>query len=95
MTSYLFTSSLPPSSLSPPSFPSPRSLDMSFNRVRVVEGLSPLVNLRELYLIQNKITQLQGLECLTSLTMLELGSNRIRVGGWWAGHDGWRPSVAQ
>ena len=56
-----------------------RSLDMSFNRIRVVEKLNPLVNLRELFLIQNKISRIEGLDCLRNLTMLELGSNRIRV----------------
>lgn len=35
--------------------------------------------LKELYLTKNKIRKIQGLEGFTSLRILELGSNRLRV----------------
>ena len=56
-----------------------RFLDLSFNLIRVIEGLSTLTGLTDLYLINNKITVIDGLQTLTNLTMLELGSNRLRV----------------
>jgi hypothetical protein len=34
---------------------------------------------RDLFLVSNKICVIEGLETLTTLTQLELGSNRIRV----------------
>lgn len=54
-------------------------LDLSFCGIREIAHLDALVNLRELYLVQNKITAIKGLESLAQLTMLELGANRIRV----------------
>jgi len=56
-----------------------RSLDLSFNNIRVIGGLSSLVKLEKLFLINNKVKKIEQLEQLTSLTMLELGDNRIRV----------------
>eukprot|EP00301_Raphidiophrys_heterophryoidea_P024590 c8036_g1_i1.p1 GENE.c8036_g1_i1~~c8036_g1_i1.p1 ORF type:complete len:334 (-),score=80.35 c8036_g1_i1:206-1156(-) len=56
-------------------------LDASFNELRVIEPhLASLTNLKELYLINNKITDIdaKGLVPLSALTLLELGSNRIR-----------------
>ena len=58
---------------------SDRSLDLSFNHIRVIDGLSLLTNLTDLYLINNKLTKIESLSALTNLTMLELGSNRLRV----------------
>ncbi|KAL8438822.1 hypothetical protein Efla_003859 [Eimeria flavescens] len=68
-----------------------RVLDLSFNKIRKIENLGPLVNLQELFLSSNKISKagfplsqhiIEGLETLTELRLLELGSNRIRrVGG--------------
>ena len=55
------------------------SLDLSFNRVKHIRNLDCLTKLRELYLVQNKISKIEGLEHLQSLTCLELGANRIRV----------------
>ena len=54
-------------------------LDLSFNHIQVIERLEGAVSLQKLFLIQNKITKIENLSCLTTLTMLELGSNRIRV----------------
>ena len=56
-----------------------RFLDLSFNHIRVIEGISTLTNLTDLYFINNKLTVIDGLQALTNLTMLELGSNRLRV----------------
>jgi len=55
------------------------SLDMSFNNIKAIKGLSTLVKLEKLYLINNKIKKIENLDYLTCLTMLELGDNRIRV----------------
>lgn len=56
-----------------------RTLDLSFNTVKVMENLTALVELEELYLIQNNISKIEGLTMLSSLTSLELGANKIRV----------------
>lgn len=53
-------------------------LDLSYNNIRIIEGLSELHTLETLYLTENKITKIQNLENLTNLRLLELGSNRIR-----------------
>ena len=58
---------------------STRVLDLCFNRIRKVEGLENLTNLKKLYLVQNKLTAIENIGHLTELRMLELGSNRIRV----------------
>lgn len=39
-----------------------------------------MVNLTDLYFVQNRISKIEGLEGLTKLRNLELGANRIRVG---------------
>ena len=54
-------------------------LDLSFNNLLCIENLDSLVKLEKLFLIQNKISAIGNLSTLTSLTMLELGSNRVRV----------------
>ena len=56
-----------------------RILDLSFNRIRKIEGVSKLEKIEKLYFVQNKISAIENLECLHSMTMLELGANRIRV----------------
>ena len=40
--------------------PSDRRLDLSFNRIRTIEHLETLTNLKELYLISNKISVIGG-----------------------------------
>lgn len=56
-----------------------QSLDLSFNLLRKIANLESLTSLKILYLIQNKISTIEGLEHLSStLTSVELGSNRIR-----------------
>lgn len=55
-------------------------LDLSFNNIRTLENLSNLQNLKQLYLVSNKISSInKELDKLQNLTLLELGSNRIRV----------------
>ena len=56
-----------------------RQLDMSFNLLRKVEGLEQLIQVKKLFLLHNKISSIANLDHFTSLEMLELGSNRIRV----------------
>jgi len=55
-------------------------LDLSFNAIREMiplAGCCPL--LEELYIAQNKLRQIEGLEGLVHLRTLDLGANRIRV----------------
>ena len=54
-------------------------LDLSYNRLRKIEGLENLTNLRKLFLVNNKISKIEKINHLTKLEMLELGANRIRV----------------
>ena len=56
-----------------------RSLDLSFNLIKVVENLECLTKLKKLYLVQNKVSKIEGLQNLSQLEMLELGANKIRV----------------
>ena len=56
-----------------------RQLDLSFNRIKKIEGLETLTQVKKLFLVQNKISKIENLEPLVNVTMLELGSNRIRV----------------
>ena len=63
------------------------SLDLSFNLLRTIAPLddpsptSPYAypSLDKLYLIQNKLSKIEGVRHRTSLTYLEFGGNRIRV----------------
>ena len=75
LCSFSSSSLFPPSS---PHFP-PSFLDLSFNNLLRIENLESLVKLEKLFFIQNKISAIGNLSTLTCLTMLELGSNRIRV----------------
>jgi len=70
----------PLSPLQPPHSPT-SFLDLSFNHITCIENLEGLLILEKLFLIQNKIPRIENLSSLTCLTMLELGSNRIRVSG--------------
>ena len=57
-----------------------QKLDVSFNAIRAIEGLDEgcFPALSELYLVNNKIKLIAGLDHLPVLTLLELGDNRIR-----------------
>jgi protein phosphatase 1 regulatory subunit 7 len=60
--------------------PALKTLDMSFNAIR---DMSPLKfcssNLTELYLANNKLKQITGLNGLVNLRKLDLGANRFRI----------------
>ena len=56
-----------------------RTLDLSFNLIKVIENLGCLTKLKKLYLVQNKVSKIEGLQNLSQLEMLELGANKIRV----------------
>lgn len=56
-------------------------LDLSFNDLRRLGGLEGLSELRELYLVNCKLTEIApgALRPLRKLSVLELGSNRLRA----------------
>lgn len=56
-----------------------RLLDLSFNRIRTIQGLESLTKLKKLFLVSNKIDKIENIAHLKELEMLELGDNRIRV----------------
>lgn len=56
-----------------------RTLDISFNRVRKIENLEGLINLKKIFLCANKISRIENLNHLKNLEHLELGDNHIRV----------------
>lgn len=54
-------------------------LDFSYNQLRHVTGLDSLApTLKELYLVENKLKVVEGLDKLVNLELLELGGNRLR-----------------
>lgn len=59
----------------------PRFLDLSFNEIRVIPHIpqADLPVIRDLYLINNKLSTTVGFQELTTLRLLEFGSNRLRV----------------
>lgn len=57
-----------------------RILDISFNLLRNIEGIDKLTQLKKLFLVNNKISKIENVSNLHQLQLLELGSNRIRVG---------------
>eukprot|EP01035_Chromulina_nebulosa_P024230 gene24230-31500_t len=58
-----------------------RILDLSFNALRSMDFLKEcdFPFLEELYIAQNKLRKIEGLESTPSLRILDLGANRIRV----------------
>lgn len=56
-----------------------RVLDISFNRIRKIENLEGLTNLKKLFLCANKISRIENVNHLKNLELLELGDNKIRV----------------
>tara|TARA_B110000971_G_scaffold85656_1_gene87893 strand:- start:453 stop:665 length:213 start_codon:yes stop_codon:yes gene_type:complete len=51
-------------------------LDISYNVIRDLAPVAVLENLTELFIANNKIKEIVGLERLTRLKVLDLGSNR-------------------
>ena len=47
-------------------------LDLGDNKIKKLENMSPLINLREFYMAKNKLTRIEGLENLTNLTLVAL-----------------------
>lgn len=63
----------------PHAFTALTKLDLSYNQIRKICGLESLGStLKELYLVENKIKVIEGLDSLVNLELLELGGNRIR-----------------
>lgn len=54
-----------------------QNLDLSFNKIRNIKNIEDLVNLKNLYFVQNKISEIVNLEKFDKLVNLELGGNRI------------------
>ncbi|KAK7197869.1 protein phosphatase type 1 regulator-like protein [Novymonas esmeraldas] len=66
----------------PRAFHSLTKLDLSYNQLRKIAGLESLgPTLKELYLVENKIKVIEGLDTFVNLELLELGGNRIREVG--------------
>lgn len=55
-----------------------KSLDLSFNNIRHIRHLEGLTGLEQIFLCQNDISRIEGLDTLVNLTNLELGANRIK-----------------
>ena len=61
-------------------FKSLMKLDLSYNQIKNVENLEGLgETLCELYLIENRIKEVKGVNKLRNLRLLELGGNKIRA----------------
>lgn len=54
-------------------------LDLSFNRIKEINGLTKLLNLKKLFISSNKISEIKNVNHLPKLELLELGDNRLRV----------------
>lgn len=54
-----------------------RTVDLSGNHLRSMEGLANLVHLETLRLNHNEIARIEGLSRCTALTVLELGFNAL------------------
>lgn len=53
-------------------------LDLSFNKISMIEGLDKLTKMQDLSLFNNKISQIEGLDNLTDLNVLSLGESSSR-----------------
>jgi len=54
------------------------SLDLSFNCIAEISGLSSLVELEDLTLFSNQITSIKGLECCQKLNIFSIGNNKLK-----------------
>eukprot|EP00039_Didymoeca_costata_P014997 m.248538 g.248538 ORF g.248538 m.248538 type:complete len:438 (+) comp16133_c0_seq38:87-1400(+) len=62
-------------------FPNIQTLDLSFNRIAQIRGLSKNTRLKELLLSSNALTSLEGLATLKELRVLELQRNSCKATG--------------
>ncbi|RZC84103.1 hypothetical protein C5167_046877 [Papaver somniferum] len=53
-------------------------LDLAFNNLSSLEGLSSCINLKWLSVVQNKLESLKGIERLSKLQVLNAGKNRLK-----------------
>jgi len=62
-------------------FPVLSRLELSYNEFRSLQPLAELSSapLTELFVANNKVTSFEGVQTLTQLQVLEMGSNRIKV----------------
>lgn len=62
--------------------------DISFNEISSLSGLSKFTTtLKELYVSKNEVPKMEEIEHFHDLQLLELGSNRLRVGLWSLEHN--------
>jgi Leucine-rich repeat (LRR) protein len=54
-------------------------LDLSYNNIRDMAPVRACRGLQKLYIAQNKLREISGLEEMHDLRLLDLGANRIRV----------------
>ena len=53
------------------------AVDLSFNNIETIEGLSSLTSLTDLSLSHNRIRKLEGLDSLVNLLVLSIGHNAL------------------
>ena len=53
-------------------------VDLSFNNLEKIEGLSALVKLEDLILFNNRIEVINNLDSLKNLQVLSIGNNAIK-----------------
>ena len=63
--------------LPPPPLATPASADLSFNRIKAIEGLSSCKKLADLSLFNNEIRILEGLDDCLELQVLSVGNNHL------------------
>jgi len=54
-----------------------RGVDLSFNNIEKIEGLSALVKLEDLILFNNRIQVINNMDSLKRLQVLSIGNNAI------------------
>ncbi|XP_050204867.1 uncharacterized protein LOC126654906 [Mercurialis annua] len=59
-------------------FSSLEKLDLAFNSLTSLEGLSSCVNLKWLSIVENKLHSLNGIQSLSKLTVLNAGKNKLK-----------------
>jgi protein phosphatase 1 regulatory subunit 7 len=56
-----------------------KTLDVSFNGIKVMEGFEGLTSLTRLYLVSNRFRVIQNLNPLVNLEVLDIGDNKIKT----------------